>query len=118
MKNAVLEDKTALSGLDRRRHSRYRLNVPVTVKSADGTEHPAISVEISESGMSLATTGTLRHGESVVVHPVAESRAGAIVRHVRGRVYGLEFVDLSKDQKRRLARICKKLPVYLTSLGF
>jgi len=97
---------------DRRRHPRYRYSVPITIRSADGTTIPGITIEISESGMSAIAAHTLNVNDTVALHPVAGSAVSALVRRRIGRVYGFEFLHLTSKQARKIRERCKTLARY------
>lgn len=97
---------------DRRRHPRYRLSVPITIRSAEGASIPGISIEISESGISAITADPLKVNDTVELEPVAAGRVSALVRHSMGRVYGFEFLNLTADQTQRIKESCKVLTRY------
>jgi hypothetical protein len=97
---------------DRRRHPRYRYSAPVTVRCADGSERAAMSLEMSESGMSLLLPGTLQVGEEVQLEPIVGAKVTALVRHQVGKVHGFEFVNLTDGQVRQIRANCTMLPVF------
>jgi hypothetical protein len=100
---------------DRRRHARYRLSVPMTIRSADGTSIPGISIEISQSGVSAITADPLKVNDTVELDPIAGGKVSATVRRNIGRVYGFEFLNLSADQIKKLQESCKTLALYQNS---
>jgi hypothetical protein len=51
-------------------------------------------------------------GQRVSLGPVCGDRVSAIVRHIVDRVCGLEFLDLSEDQVKRIRTLCIRLPHY------
>jgi hypothetical protein len=59
-----------------------------------------MAFEMSESGMSAATTGDLPVGDEVDLSPVAPYRVSAIVRRKTGSMYGFEFVELPEKQQK------------------
>src|SRR5262249_27637170 len=65
------------SPADRRRFPRYRYVIPVTLQLSDGTSHPAISIEISESGMSICTAAALTVGAQIELERFFGARAAA-----------------------------------------
>lgn len=97
---------------DRRRHPRYRYCAPVKVRCADGSEKAAMSLELSESGMSVLLSGALRVGEMVQLEPVAGARVSALVRHNVGKVHGFEFINLTDGQVRQIRASCSLLPIF------
>ena len=108
-------DSQKLSGTfpDRRRHPRYRFSVPITIRSAEGTAIPGISIEISESGISAITADSLKVGDTVELEPIAGGKVSAVVRRNVGRLYGFEFLDLTAEQTQRINESCKMLARYL-----
>jgi hypothetical protein len=97
---------------DRRRHKRFRLSVPVSISSEDGSVIPAITLEISEGGLSAVLVSELHIGDLVKVYPIAgETLVGQVRRRV-GRVYGFEFLNPSDPQLSRLREVCSRLPRY------
>ena len=65
---------------DRRRHARYRLSVPITIRSADGTSISGICIEISQSAISAITADPLKVNDTVELEPIAGGKVSAIVR--------------------------------------
>ena len=101
---------------DRRRHTRYRLSVPITIRSADGTSIPGISIEISQSGISSITADPLKVNDTVELEPIAGGKISAVVRRNIGS--GFEFLNLTPDQSERILESCKMLALYQnTTLG-
>jgi hypothetical protein len=106
------DENAAQAHEERRRHRRFRLSVPVTIRRSDGTVISSMTVEISESGMSVATAVGLQSGEIIEVEPVAGGKASAMVRRCVGNFYGLEFTALSPEQVERINEACRMLPVF------
>jgi PilZ domain len=96
---------------ERRHRPRYRFSAPMKISGADGVVITGISVEMSESGISVMVGGVLKVGERVELEPVAGGKASALVRHKLGQLYGFEFVELRPEHARRIAEICKKFAV-------
>ena len=63
-----------------------------------------MAFEMSESGMSAATTSDLRVGDKVDLSPVATYRVSAIVRRKTGSIYGFEFVELTENEQKISAK--------------
>jgi c-di-GMP-binding flagellar brake protein YcgR len=103
-------------GVDRRRHQRYRRTAPITIYLSDGTAHRAMSIEISESGMSVATGVSLTRKQKVHLEPVADSIASAEVRHIQENFCGFEFLNLSEAQVDRIRQDCRTLPIFKTTI--
>jgi hypothetical protein len=99
-------------GQERRRYPRYLFSAAMTVRTSGGMPMPGISVEISAGGMSAMVSGLLKEGESVELEPVAGGRTLARVRHKLGRLYGLEFVDMSSEQIARITEDCQRFGRY------
>src|SRR5690242_13099278 len=95
--------------IERRRHTRHRLGQPIQVWLEDGCAYPAMGFEMSESGLSAATTNLLLVGEKVDLSPVATYRVSAIVRRRTGFMYGFEFVELTEKQQKGIRDLCKDL---------
>jgi hypothetical protein len=104
------------SGVERRRHTRHRLGQPIQIWLHDGRAYPAMAFEMSESGLSAATTNHLRVGEKVDLSPVAKYRVSAIVRRKTGSMYGFEFVELNEGQQKGIRDLCKDLPLFRSML--
>lgn len=97
---------------DRRRYKRFRLSVPISITGEDGSVIPAITLEISEGGLSAVLVSELQIGDLVKVYPIAGETLVAQVRRRVGRVYGFEFLNPSDQQVSRLREVCSRLPRY------
>lgn len=97
---------------DRRQHIRYRHSGPVTVHVKGGLHIPAMTIEISVSGLSAVLSSPINIGDLVDLQPIAGGSVTAQVRHHVGKVYGFQFLGLSEKQSRAIAKECQKLPVY------
>jgi hypothetical protein len=100
------------TAFDRRQNRRYRISTPITIWLADGTAKPAMTLEISESGLSVCTDAALVIGQQADLGPLGNERVSAVVRRVMGRVCGLEFVQLTPEQVHQIQSICFKLPIF------
>ncbi|MFZ0319893.1 MAG: PilZ domain-containing protein [Candidatus Sulfotelmatobacter sp.] len=98
--------------LDRRRFPRYRLSTPITVWLPDGSSVRAITLEISESGLSACMSAPLAVGERADLEPVGGGRVHAVVRRQRGTVYGFECLALTEEQLAQVRALCARLPLY------
>ncbi len=107
-KPSVLPENPA----DRRRRPRYRFSVPVTIRSADSTTMQGMTIEISESGISVITADSLNINDTVELGPIYGNRLSARVRYQVGRVYGFEFIRLTAEQSRAIVDGCKTLARY------
>lgn len=97
---------------DRRRHPRYRLSVPITIRTSDGVVTPGISIEISVSGISAISAHPLKLNDTVELVPIADGKVLACVRHNIGKIYGFEFLNLTPEQSQRITERCKCYPLY------
>jgi hypothetical protein len=112
LQKTIEVEQATPSVLDRRKHPRYRFSAPITVWLPDGSSVRAITLEISESGLSACLTGPLRVGDTADLEPVGGGRAQAIVRRKVGTVYGFECLTLSEEQLERIRTSCTRLPLY------
>jgi signal transduction histidine kinase/CheY-like chemotaxis protein len=79
-----------------RRHSRFRLNVDVTIQSPTQGLVPANALDISESGMSAVLPIHMPPGQIVELDfklPIRRVRVVAAVRQNHGFRYGFQFVE-------------------------
>ena len=106
------DEKSNPPDADRRKHVRHRFIQPLTIKKNSGEAHRATTFEISESGLSLATTVPLQVGEEVELTPVAKATVRAVVKHSQLTMYGLQFIDLAPDLRTRLLELCQRLPLF------
>jgi len=113
----MLQMAVAPNPADRRRCPRFRYSLQMRIRCAAGSEMPAMSLEINETGMSAATGGALKIGETVEIEPVAGCKMQAIVRYNDGKIYGFEFFELSEDHVLQIRKTCKNLPLYFTTLS-
>ncbi|MFY9978403.1 MAG: PilZ domain-containing protein [Candidatus Sulfotelmatobacter sp.] len=97
---------------DRRRCKRFRLSVPISISGSDASIIPAMTLEVSERGLSAVLASDLKIGETVKLYPLADETWTAQVRHKVGKIYGFEFLDPSNQQVVRLRDICSRLPRY------
>jgi len=112
MKTDVVSNTASAGVSDRRRHARYRFSTPITVHPSNRPAMPGMSLEISESGMSVLIGDALKVGEAVRLQPIAGGDVSALVRRQTGKIYGLEFLNLTSAQMQRIAENCKRLPLY------
>jgi len=111
-------DTTSRPGYDRRKHRRYRWSLPIEFSSGDGPRMNGITIELSEGGFSAAVSASLKLGDRVGVTSVGYNAMLAVVRRVRGRAYGFEFLELSPEQQQKIKDECQRLPLYRSSLDF
>ncbi|MGA8428411.1 MAG: PilZ domain-containing protein [Candidatus Sulfotelmatobacter sp.] len=97
---------------DRRSRPRYRFSTPITVHGAGTEPVPAITMEISENGLSALVGAEFRVGQQLELAPVGGGKAAAIVRRSVGRLCGFEFLGLSQEQVQNIRERCKTLPLY------
>jgi hypothetical protein len=98
--------------VDRRSHRRYRFSMPISVTGSDCAIIPAITLEISEGGLSAVLALPLPMGATVKIYPIASDTVTAQVRHQVGKIYGFQFLNLTPEQSGRLRDICSRLPRY------
>jgi hypothetical protein len=112
MQRTIEVEQTTPPVLDRRKRPRYRFSAPITVWLPNGSSVRAITLEISESGLSACLTGPLTVGDTADLEPVGGGRAQAIVRRKVGTVYGFECLALSEEQLAHIRASCSRLPLY------
>jgi len=108
----AVEGNSPTATIDRRRYRRYRLAIPISVHSAEGALIPAITLEISDGGLSAVVAAPLKVGERVQLERVAPGTISAEVCRQIGRVYGFEFLQLTNDQADKIREECRRLPLY------
>jgi len=111
-------DAVSSSGHDRRKAPRYRWSVPVEISKSDDPIRRGLTIEISDGGFSAAISASLEVGDRVVVTPSGYDAMLAVVRWIRGRAYGFEFLELSSGQQQRIKDDCRRLLLYRSSLDF
>jgi PilZ domain len=109
---AAKEQKESSNWAERRRHSRHRHMQEIYIWRKDGIEIPAITFEISESGMSAATPNYLNIGENVEIFPILGVWVKAVVRRKVRAMYGFEFLGLTEAQNKGLRELCAGLPLF------
>lgn len=112
--NSALSEQpgSANASVDRRSHKRYRFAAPISVHPSEGPAIAAITLEISERGLSAVLSSPLKIGDSVKIESVVPGKVTAQVRHNVGRVYGFQFVQISEEQTNKLRDDCRRLPLY------
>jgi hypothetical protein len=98
--------------VNRRSYPRYRLSTPISIHTSDGLTIPAMTLEISEHGLSAVLAFPVKVGGTAQLEPVAESRLTAEVRYSIGRVYAFEFLQVTEEQTHKLLEKCRRLPLY------
>lgn len=110
---AERQDNSLRQGFaDRRSRPRYRFSTPVMIRSAGREPVPAITMEISENGLSALVGAEFHVGQQLELDPVGGGKAAAIVRRSVGRLCGFEFLGLSQEQVQNIRERCKTLPLY------
>lgn len=113
MATAPGKQASATAGpVERRRYKRYRLTVPVSVCGSDASIIPAMTLEISEAGLSAVLASPLEIGASVKIYPVAGETLTALVRRKVGKIYGFEFLKVTDEQTLRFRHVFSRLPPY------
>ena len=103
---------------DRRKHTRYQLNVPVQLSMTDQPTIQGLTTEISEGGFGATIRASLEVGHRMLVTPIGYNAMLAVVRWIRGRTYGFEFLELRSEQQQMIRDHCRKLPLHGSSLDF
>jgi PilZ domain-containing protein len=98
------------AGIERRKFSCYQFIGRVFIGTERAT-FSAVSVEISQGGMSAATLGDLTVGQTVTLTPVAGQRVKAIVRRNQATTFGFELIDLPAEIGEQIKTICETLPL-------
>ena len=101
------------AAVDRRRNPRYRFSSPITVHPQGGAQIPAMTIEISVSGLSAVLSSAINIGDMVDLHPVTGDTITAQARHKVGKIYGFEFLGLTQKQSERIEIQCRRLPRYV-----
>jgi PilZ domain len=97
---------------DRRRHTRYRRCAPLTVRAKEGQLIPAMTIEISVTGLSAVLSSPINVGDFVELSPIAGGTVRAQARHNVGKVYGFQFFELAARRSQKIAKECCHLPIY------
>jgi hypothetical protein len=103
---------------DRRKHTRYQLNVPVQLSMTDHPTIQGLTTEISEGGFGATIWASFEVGHRMLVTPIGYNAMLAVVRWIRGRTYGFEFLELRSEQHQMIRDHCRKLPLHCSSLDF
>lgn len=106
------EAKAEEHGLERRRAARHQYVREIEVRKKDGIGYSTVSFEISQVGISLATTRELQLGEQLELYPIVGRWVTAVVRRKAGAMYGLEFLGMTEGEKERIGELCKGLPLF------
>jgi PilZ domain len=97
---------TAQQGSERRATVRYHHRESIAVRCPSGSIMTGVSVEISEGGLSAMVNGLLLVGQVAELYPVAGGPVQAKVRHKLGLLYGFQFLEITGEQRRRVAAAC------------
>jgi PilZ domain len=104
----------ASSGVNRRGHQRHRFIRRLYILQKGGIFHDATTFEISDGGLSVATTALLEVGEDVQLSFVVGERVMAVVRRKQGTMYGFEFIGMSEKTRMKIHDLCEGLPLFQT----
>jgi c-di-GMP-binding flagellar brake protein YcgR len=110
--------QTQFGSNDRRKHTRYQLSVPIQLSMTDRQSIQGLTIEISEGGFGATISASLEVGDRVAATLIGYNAILSVVRWIRGRAYGFEFLELSLDQQQRIRGRCRKLPLHCSSLDF
>jgi len=103
---------------DRRKHTRYQLSVPIQLSVTDRPTMQGLTTEISEGGFGATVNASLEVGNRVTATAIGYDAMSSVVRWIRGRAYGFEFLELSSDQQQRIRDHCRTLPLHCGSSDF
>jgi hypothetical protein len=101
---------------DRRKHTRYELSVPIQLSLIDRPTIQGLTSEIGEGGFGATISASLEVGHRTVVTLIGYNPMEAVLRWIRGRAYGFEFLELSSEQQQKIRDQCRKLPLHCGSL--
>jgi c-di-GMP-binding flagellar brake protein YcgR len=100
----------------RRRHPRYRTNFPVTLGLLVQNDYQRLEGhgrDLSEAGIGILLAAELASGEVVSLSfslpNIGQWEVRAVLRHRRGYQYGFEFLSLTDEQRKLLARYVQGL---------
>lgn len=96
------------SGVERRRHRRYRFREAILIRTKRGA-FPGVTQEISISGFSAFTNSTMEVAEEVRIAEIVGEQVEAIVRHRSANVYGFEFLNVAPKVEEAIHILCKGL---------
>src|SRR5579863_3028636 len=96
------------SGVERRRHRRYRFREPILIRTTRGV-FPGVTQDISISGFSASTTSSMRVAEEVRIATIVGEQVEAIVRHKAENIYGFEFLNIAPKVEEAIHALCKGL---------
>ncbi|MCT2400578.1 PilZ domain-containing protein [Novosphingobium mangrovi (ex Huang et al. 2023)] len=78
---------------DRRRETRHATRFEAIIETSQGRRHPVLLADVSLHGCSVQTDAeTVRQGAFVSIGLYGEPMLPAIVRWVRGKAAGMEFL--------------------------
>jgi len=90
---------------DRRRAPRYPIDFPLTIE-VHGEVRQARGVNISQGGLMVSTASALEMGAQVTLRfdlaNAGEMRLQGVVRHARDEGTGVEFIELSDEDRQTL----------------
>lgn len=107
------EFATRSTGLDARRHPRYKLDVEICVYARDSEVVRGRTVDISESGISAILRIEVPVAEVVRLEftlPTGDVEIHAMVRQRNAFRYGFQFVESSTAQDL-IGRTCRQLAI-------
>jgi len=108
----MCSDPARNSNRFRRPQAAYAISLQysMTIHSSDGSSVPAITLEISESGLSALVGAQLALGNKVTLEPVGGGMATAVVQRNLGKVYGFRFFEITAEQVQLIRKQCTRLP--------
>jgi len=78
----------------------------------DGPPIPAMTIEISATGLSAILSTAINVGDIVNLHPIAGGTVSGQAKHNMGKVYGFQFLGLTEEQSQKIVEDCRHLPIY------
>jgi len=98
-----------------RKEARFSVSFRVDTYSSDAGPEPALALNLSQSGMLMEATNTLRVGEPIEMQfplgeepPPVHTRA-RVVRVAAPTQYGIEFTDVDADVSTRIRQFIETL---------
>ncbi len=96
------------SGVERRRHRRYRFREAILIRTKRGV-FPGVTHEISISGLSAFATSRMQIAEEVRIATIVGEQVEAIVKHKAEDIYGFEFLNVAPALEEAIHVLCKGL---------
>lgn len=100
--------------MDQRKYQRFPVRFRSSFSSVNTVEGEGTVLDLSIRGCRVSSKTAVSPGTNLVLHlhvsdPAPIRVAAASVRWVRGREFGLEFVDMDNGEWKRLCQVVKDL---------